>query len=154
MLMLITNMMQTKGDLQLGMCLHLTVEAFVGDLACKTAQLSQHQKMSMWQQQKRIEAIWLDRLVMEMRLTQSVINFYCDSQIVLHLGANQVMDSKVKHIDIKFHFIKRYFGKFHATLCYYASCAWRAQVEFCQYSIFTYLFIYLLYLVMATFSSS
>lgn len=45
--------------------------------------------------------IWLGRLIMEMRLTQSVIIFYCDSENHLHLATNQVMDSIVKYIDIK-----------------------------------------------------
>lgn len=51
------------------------------------------------------EAIWLNRLIMEMRLTQGVINFHYDSQSALHLDVNQVMDSRVKHINIIYHFI-------------------------------------------------
>lgn len=52
------------------------------------------------------EAIWLDKLIMEMGLTQGVVNLHCDSQSALHLAANQVMDSRVKHIDIRYHFIR------------------------------------------------
>lgn len=53
------------------------------------------------------EAIWLDRLIMEMGLKQGVVNLHCDSQSALHLAANQVMDSRAKHIDIRYHFIKQ-----------------------------------------------
>lgn len=53
------------------------------------------------------EAIWLNKLIMEMELTQSVINLHCDSQSALHLAANQVMDNRVKHIDIRYHFIRQ-----------------------------------------------
>ncbi|OAE29640.1 hypothetical protein AXG93_1762s1210 [Marchantia polymorpha subsp. ruderalis] len=51
------------------------------------------------------EAFWLDGLIMEMRLKKGVVNIYCDSHSALHLAANQVMDSRVKHIDIRYHFI-------------------------------------------------
>lgn len=53
------------------------------------------------------ETIWLDRLIMEMRLKQGVVNFDCDSPRALHLAANQVMNSKVKHIDFRYHFIRQ-----------------------------------------------
>lgn len=53
------------------------------------------------------EAIWLDRLVMEMGLPQTCVNLYYDSQSDLHLAVNQVMDSRVKHIDIRYHFIRQ-----------------------------------------------
>ncbi|OAE35430.1 hypothetical protein AXG93_2587s1450 [Marchantia polymorpha subsp. ruderalis] len=53
------------------------------------------------------EAIWLDRLIMKMGLKQGVINLHCDSESALHLAANQFMDSIVKHIDIRYHFIKQ-----------------------------------------------
>jgi hypothetical protein len=53
------------------------------------------------------EAIWLNRLVTEMGLTQANVNLHCDSQSALHLAVNQVMDSRVKHIDIRYHFIRQ-----------------------------------------------
>lgn len=49
------------------------------------------------------EAIWLDSFIMEIRFTQRVINFHCDSQSALHIVASQIMDNKVKHIGIRFH---------------------------------------------------
>lgn len=42
-----------------------------------------------------------------MRLKQSVVNFHCDSQSVLFFARNQVMDSRVKHIDIRYYFIRQ-----------------------------------------------
>ncbi|OAE30267.1 hypothetical protein AXG93_2956s1180 [Marchantia polymorpha subsp. ruderalis] len=53
------------------------------------------------------EAIWLDRLIMEMGLKQNGVNLHCDSHNALHLATNQVMDSRVKHIDIRYHFIRQ-----------------------------------------------
>ncbi|OAE29694.1 hypothetical protein AXG93_509s1470 [Marchantia polymorpha subsp. ruderalis] len=49
------------------------------------------------------EAIWLDRLIMEMGLKHGVVNLHSDSHSILHLAANQVMGSRVKHIDIRRH---------------------------------------------------
>ncbi|KAL2623658.1 hypothetical protein R1flu_003863 [Riccia fluitans] len=53
------------------------------------------------------EAIWLDRLTSEMGLPQGCVTLYCDSQSALYLAANQVMSSKIKHIDVKYHFIRQ-----------------------------------------------
>ena len=53
------------------------------------------------------EAIWLDRLVTEIGLTHDTVNVHCDSQSALHLAVNQVMDSRVKQIDIKYHFLRQ-----------------------------------------------
>lgn len=36
-----------------------------------------------------------------------MVNLHCDSQSVLHLDANQIMNSRMKHIDIMYHFIKQ-----------------------------------------------
>jgi hypothetical protein len=42
-----------------------------------------------------------------MRLPQHDVNLHCDSQSALHLAENQVIDSRVKHIDIRYHFVKQ-----------------------------------------------
>src|SRR5450759_4598828 len=52
------------------------------------------------------EAIWLDRLVTEMGLTHDIVNLHCDNQSALHLAVNQVMNSRMKHIDIMYHFLR------------------------------------------------
>ncbi|OAE19369.1 hypothetical protein AXG93_3536s1090 [Marchantia polymorpha subsp. ruderalis] len=49
------------------------------------------------------EAIWLDRFIIEMGLKQGVVNLHYDTKNALHLAANQVMDSIIKHIDIRYH---------------------------------------------------
>ena len=54
------------------------------------------------------EAIWLDRLATEMGLPRDIVNLHCDSQSALHLAINQVMDSSMKHIDIRYHFIRQH----------------------------------------------
>ena len=48
----------------------------------------------------------MNRLISEMGLQQEVVNLHCDSQSALHLATNQVMDGKVKHIGIRYHFIR------------------------------------------------
>lgn len=53
------------------------------------------------------EAIWLKRLITEMGLHQESVQLFCDSQSALHLAVNQVMDSRVKHIDVRYHFIRQ-----------------------------------------------
>ena len=35
------------------------------------------------------------------------MKLHCDSQSALHLAVNQVMDSRVKHIDVRYHFIRQ-----------------------------------------------
>ena len=49
----------------------------------------------------------MDRLVTEIGLTHDTVNVHCDSQSALHLAVNHVMDSRVKHIDIRYHFLKQ-----------------------------------------------
>ncbi|KAL2642786.1 hypothetical protein R1flu_010373 [Riccia fluitans] len=59
------------------------------------------------------EAIWLGRLSSEMGLPQGCVNLYCDNQSILYLVVNQIMSSKIKHIDVRYHVIKQvvYEGK-------------------------------------------
>jgi ATP-binding cassette subfamily B (MDR/TAP) protein 1 len=52
------------------------------------------------------EAIWLQRLVTEIGLVHDPVHLHCDSQSALHLAVNQVMDSRVKHIDVRYHFLR------------------------------------------------
>ena len=53
------------------------------------------------------ETIWLNQLVTELGLKQEHVNLHCDSQSALHLATNQVMDGRVKHIDVKYHYIRQ-----------------------------------------------
>lgn len=49
----------------------------------------------------------MNRLVTKMGLKQEKVNLHCYSKSVLHLGKNDVMDNRVKQIDIRYHFIKQ-----------------------------------------------
>lgn len=42
-----------------------------------------------------------------MGLPHSDVSLYCDSQSALHLASNNVMDGRVKHIDIRYHYIRQ-----------------------------------------------
>jgi hypothetical protein len=53
------------------------------------------------------EAIWLKGLVMEMGFARASVNLHCDSRSAWHLAVNQVMASRVKHIDVRYHFIRQ-----------------------------------------------
>ncbi|KAE8706446.1 hypothetical protein F3Y22_tig00110393pilonHSYRG00191 [Hibiscus syriacus] len=46
------------------------------------------------------EAIWLNGLMEDLRVVQSHISLYCDSQSAIHLAKNQVYHSRTKHIDM------------------------------------------------------
>ncbi|KAE8693200.1 Cellulose synthase-like protein D2 [Hibiscus syriacus] len=46
------------------------------------------------------EAIWLNWLMEDLRVVQSHISLYCDSQSAIHLAKNQVYHSRTKHIDV------------------------------------------------------
>ena len=41
-----------------------------------------------------------------MGLSHDIVNLHCDSQSALHLAVNQVMNSRMKHIDIRYHFLR------------------------------------------------
>ncbi len=53
------------------------------------------------------EAIWLHKLAIQMGLSHLNVHLHCDSQSALHLASNNVMDGRVKHIDIRYHFIRQ-----------------------------------------------
>ena len=52
------------------------------------------------------EAIWLGRLVTDMGLMQRSITLHCDSMSAIHLAVNQKMDGRLKHIDIRYHYLR------------------------------------------------
>ncbi len=41
-----------------------------------------------------------------MGLPHNIVNLHSDNQSALYLSVNQVMHSRVKHIDIQYHFIR------------------------------------------------
>ncbi|KAK3013882.1 hypothetical protein RJ639_009279 [Escallonia herrerae] len=52
------------------------------------------------------EAIWLKGLVGDLGLKQEFSTVYCDSQSATHLTKNQMFHERIKHIDVRFHFIQ------------------------------------------------
>ena len=53
------------------------------------------------------EAIWLQGLLKSLGVVQEHINVYCDSQNAIHLTKNQVYHARMKHIDVRFHFVRK-----------------------------------------------
>ena len=51
--------------------------------------------------------MWLVGLVKELGIQQSGVQLYCDSQSVIFLAQNQVYHVRTKHIDVRFHKIRK-----------------------------------------------
>jgi hypothetical protein len=54
----------------------------------------------------RKEAIWLQRLCSSIGLVQQAVRLDCDSQSAIFLEKNPTYDSKTKHIDVQYHFVR------------------------------------------------
>ncbi|CAM6098705.1 unnamed protein product [Calypogeia fissa] len=52
------------------------------------------------------EAIWFNKLARDLRILQSFVDLHCGSNNALHIATNQMTHQRVKHIDIKYHFIR------------------------------------------------
>ena len=52
------------------------------------------------------EAIWLHGLLEDLRVSQKHIDVFFDSQSAIHLAKNQVFHSRMKHIDVRYHFVR------------------------------------------------
>ena len=52
------------------------------------------------------EAIWIQRLLEELRYKQPKIIVYCDNQSALHIARNPAFYSKTKHIGVQYHFVR------------------------------------------------
>lgn len=94
------------------LCSRLEVVASVGNPQCKSVYVSQLSTEAEYVAVAGAakEAIWLGKLVTKVGLLQSPVTLMTDSQSrsqsALHLATNQVMNSRVKHIDVRFHFIR------------------------------------------------
>lgn len=53
------------------------------------------------------EAIWLRELTNELVSNDSIVVVYCDSQSVVYLSKNQTFHNRTKHIDIRYHFLRK-----------------------------------------------
>ncbi|MCO5603495.1 hypothetical protein L7F22_057646 [Adiantum nelumboides] len=52
------------------------------------------------------EAIWLTRLVGDLGIVGEVPLLHCDSQSAIQLARNPVFHAKMKHVDVRYHFIR------------------------------------------------
>lgn len=52
------------------------------------------------------EMSWLQRLLYELDRRQKDFVLYSDSKSAMHLAKNATFDSKTKHIEIQYHFIR------------------------------------------------
>ncbi len=52
------------------------------------------------------ELIWLQGLLTELRFEQEMNVLHSDSQSAIHLANNLVFRSRIKHIDLRYHFIR------------------------------------------------
>ena len=50
--------------------------------------------------------IWLKGLVENLGLHQGVTTVFCDSQSAMHLTKHQMYLERIKHIDVRYHFIR------------------------------------------------
>ena len=51
------------------------------------------------------ENLWLKDLVLEMGLAQEAVRMHCDSQSALLLAQNSIYHARMKHINIRYHWI-------------------------------------------------
>jgi hypothetical protein len=54
----------------------------------------------------RKEAIWLQKLCLEIRFEKRSMKISCDSQSTIFLAKNPVYHSNTKHIDVQYHFMR------------------------------------------------
>jgi hypothetical protein len=52
------------------------------------------------------EAIWLKGLYAELCGDDSCIKLFCDSQSAFYLTKDQMFHERIKHIDIKYHYVR------------------------------------------------
>ncbi|KAL0430423.1 UNVERIFIED_CONTAM: Retrovirus-related Pol polyprotein from transposon TNT 1-94 [Sesamum radiatum] len=51
------------------------------------------------------EVIWLQGLLGELGIDQKYVIVHCDSQSAIQLAKNQVYHARMKHIDVRYHFV-------------------------------------------------
>ena len=52
------------------------------------------------------EVLWLQRLCLELGFKQQAMRIDCDSQIAIFLAKNPAYHSRMKHIDVQYHFVR------------------------------------------------
>jgi hypothetical protein len=52
------------------------------------------------------EVVWMHQLCSRIRLEKIAMNINCNSQIAIFMAKNPTYDSRTKHIDVKYHFVR------------------------------------------------
>ena len=52
------------------------------------------------------EVVWLQRLCLEIGFKQQSVRIDCDSQSAIFLAKNPAYHSRMKHIDVQYHFVR------------------------------------------------
>jgi len=52
------------------------------------------------------EAIWFQGLLDDLGIDHDLLKINCDSMSAIYLAKNQVYHERMKHIDVKFHFVR------------------------------------------------
>ena len=52
------------------------------------------------------EVVWLQRLCSELGFKQQAVRIDCDSQSAIFLAKNLAYHSRMKHIDVQYHFVR------------------------------------------------
>jgi hypothetical protein len=67
------------------------------------------------------EAIWLQGLLGEFGRMQDKVKVLCDIQSVIHLARNPTYHSKMKHISVKYHFVRQVVDE--------DECLWKRSIQ-------------------------
>lgn len=57
------------------------------------------------------EEIWLRGLLSDLGLEQKSVTIHCDNQGAIHLAYNPIYHERIKHINIRYHFIRNVTAK-------------------------------------------
>ena len=52
------------------------------------------------------KAIWLQELLDDLGVGQKQVTVFCDCQSAIHLAKNQLYHARMKHIDVRYHFVR------------------------------------------------
>jgi hypothetical protein len=63
------------------------------------------------------ESAWLKGLYAELGCDDSIVNLFCDSQSAIYLTKDQMFHKRIKHIDVKYHYVRDVVDKGKLNLC-------------------------------------
>ena len=75
------------------------------------------------------QAVWLKRILTEMGMDQTkAIPITCDNNSTISIARNPIHHGRMKHIDIRFHFIRELSSDGPINLQYCSSTEWTADI--------------------------